>query len=115
MRDKMKYDNESAVQEIRKRAAAMKEKQEKRNTVLLASGGVILCILMIGAVIFYAGKGASAGIASGTDYAYGTMFTGGQIGAFVLVGVLAFTTGVIVTAACMNIRRSRDKLDTESE
>ena len=93
--------NEERIQSLHARMDALRRARERRKTVVIGAAGVILTICLI-LLIFSSGgmhSGGTVGLYSGT-----TMLFEGA-GASVLIAIVAFMAGVIVTVTIMRSRR----------
>ena len=90
---RLKYDMEVSLEKIRERSKKLKaEKQKKAIRWLSALSLLIFCVLT---VTFYSIADILGTDAKGTYY--GAFLISKEIGAFVLIGVAAFVTGVCIT------------------
>lgn len=97
----MKYDNETALVRIYKRSGELKRRAKNRVTGILTS--VIAALLVAEAavwnMIIVPGDAAPAGST------YGAFMLMGESGIYVLIGVVAFALGVVITLICIRSRR----------
>ena len=111
--------HEERVAETKQRIAKMeREKQLRRNTVTMASAVAACLALLIGASL--AMPGIAANIQTGDYSGFETaasMYGGGAVLGYIVIGLLAFLLGVCVTVLCFRLRQmSREGgQDRESE
>ena len=96
----MKYSQQEQIEEILARGDALRKKRERRITgVLTASATALMVLLVIG--IGAVGNMTPAGTAS----SYGSFLLDAKAGGYVLVAVLAFALGVVITGLFLIRRR----------
>ena len=111
--------HEERVAETKRRIAKMeREKQLRRNTVTMASAVAACLALLIGASL--AMPGIAANIQTGDYSGFETaasMYGGGAVLGYIVIGLLAFLLGVCVTILCFRLRQisREDGQDEESE
>ena len=111
--------HEERVVETKRRIAAMeRKKRRRRNTITMASAVAACLALLIGAS--FAMPGIAAQIETGDYSGFETaasMYGGGAVLGYIVVGLLAFLLGVCVTVLCFRIQQlSRENAqDKESE
>ena len=111
--------HEERVAEAKRRIAKIeREKRLRRNTITMASAVAACLALLIGASL--AMPGIAASIQTG-DYAgfetAASMYGGGAVLGYIVIGLLAFLLGVCVTVLCFRLRQMsrEDEQDRESE
>ncbi len=104
--------NEERVRSLHNRMDALRRAKERRKTGAIGAAGTVLTVCLV-LLVFGSGKlhpGGAAGLYSGA-----TMLFEGA-GAYVLIAIIAFTAGVIVTAAIMRkLKKEADKNNTVQE
>ena len=102
----MKYSDKEAMNEIMKRGKSVSIKRIKQTNMLLS---VISCILFISlvTVIAFIPNGISD-VTYLNETVYGSFLIRPQTGAYVLVAVLAFLFGVVISIL---FNRTRKKID----
>ena len=111
--------HEERVAETKRRIAKIeREKRRRRNTVTMASAVAACLALLIGASLAMPGIAASiqTGDYSGFETA-ASMYGGGAVLGYIVIGLLAFLLGVCVTVLCFRLRQMNreDDQDRESE
>ena len=91
----MKYDIDESMQEISKRSKELRGKRDRQISRTLYSIAGALAIALIGAVYgivgpSHPGQGESA---------YGSTLLSAEIGGYVIVAILAFALGIVLTLA----------------
>lgn len=86
-------------------AGELRRKRENHFLSGLSSLCAVLAVALVGAFGAMAG-GGQGGTAPGF---YGAMLMGDDAGGYVVVGVLAFMAGVVVTALCLRYGRKTEK------
>ena len=111
--------HEERVAETKRRIAQIeREKRLRRNTITMASAVAACLVLLIGASL--AMPGIAASIQTG-DYAgfetAASMYGGGAVLGYIVIGLLAFLLGVCVTVLCFRLRQMsrEDGQDWKSE
>ena len=111
--------HEERVAETKRRIAKMeREKRLRRNTITMVSAVAACLALLIGASL--AMPGIAASIQTG-DYAgfetAASMYGGGAVLGYIVIGLLAFLLGVCVTVLCFRLRQMsrEDGRDRKSE
>lgn len=100
----MRYPPEEAAREIRRRAEKVRRSRDDRGVFALSASAAALCALLafcFGNICAEPGRFA---VQSGR---YGAMLLFGNVGSYVLAGVVAFLAGAAVAAICT--RRSSGK------
>lgn len=91
---------EEQMIEIQRRKFVYAEQKGIHRMTGLAAG---LCLLLIGVLVFAPGVIGSSG--SGGIYFYGATILGPEVGGYVIVAILAFALGIIVTILIQKKRR----------
>ena len=111
--------HEERVAETKRRIAQIeREKRLRRNTITMVSAVAACLALLIGASL--AMPGIAASIQTG-DYAgfetAASMYGGGAVLGYIVIGLLAFLLGVCVTVLCFRLRQMsrEDGQDRKSE
>ena len=111
--------HEERVAETKRRIAKMeREKRLRRNTITMASAVAACLVLLIGASL--AMPGIAAKLQTGDYVGFETaasMYGGGAVLGYIVIGLLAFLLGVCVTVLCFRLRQMNrdDTKDKESE
>ncbi len=99
----MRYTSDQAVREVLRRSARISKKRERRvGTVLSCAAAALFCALLAVTALLSGGSPAPEG---GT--VYGSSILSPSAGGYVLIGVLAFALGVVVTLLCVRWREKR--------
>ena len=108
----MKYDNDTALNEILRRSSRLKKKKEQNRMRILCASSVSLFALLV----------LSIGIVSrdvspeSAQSLYGSFMLPTNSGGYVLAAVIAFIAGVVVTAVIYRNRKKKkqeDKTDND--
>ncbi len=98
----MRYTSDQAVREVLRRSARISKKRERRvGTVLSCAAAALFCALLAVTALLSGGSPAPAGTV------YGSSILSPSAGGYVLIGVLAFALGVVVTLLCVRWREKR--------
>ena len=111
--------HEERVAETKRRIAKIeREKRLRRNTITMASAVAACLALLVGASLAMPDIAASiqTGDYSGFETA-ASIFHGGAVLGYIVIGLLAFLLGVCVTVLCFRLRQMsrEDGQDEESE
>ena len=88
----MKYTKDEALEEILKRGRKIREKRNKQITGVLSTTTVILTFILFLSISIFTGN-----VVTGTHSAYGSFLLPTEVLGYVLVAVIAFVLGVIIT------------------
>ena len=88
----MKYTKDEALNEILKRGRKIREKRNKRITDALSTATVISTFILFLSISIFTGNAVT-----GTNSAYGSFLLPTEVLGYVLVAVIAFVLGVIIT------------------
>ena len=88
----MKYTKDEALEEILKRGRKIREKRNKQITGVLSTTTVILTFILFLSISIFTGN-----VVTGTHSAYGSFLLPTEVLGYVIVAVIAFVTGVIIT------------------
>ncbi len=108
---------EERIQALHARVAALERQRERRKTGAVGAAGAVLTVCLL--FMVFGGGGTHPGGAAGL-YSGATMLFEGA-GPYVLIAVVAFMAGVIVTVALIKNRKkenrqiSENRGNTESE
>ena len=100
-----KLSSEAVLQEVLKRSTALDRKRERVRIRLLSGAVVLLLACLTGVVALFPGTGA----AHSSESVYGAFLLSTETGGYILVAVIAFVAGVVLTALMMRHRRNIDK------
>ena len=114
----MRSHEERVVEAKRRIAKIEREKRLRRNTITMASAVAACLVLLIGASL--AMPGIAAKLQTGDYVGFETaasMYGGGAVLGYIVIGLLAFLLGVCVTVLCFRLRQMNreDGQDKESE
>ena len=101
----MKYTKDEALNEILKRGRKIREKQNKRITGALSTATVISTFILFISVSIFTGNAVN-----GTNSAYGSFLLPTELLGYVIVAVIAFVLGVIITVI---VRKNKRKENNE--
>ncbi|MBP5494205.1 MAG: hypothetical protein J6X97_03850 [Lachnospiraceae bacterium] len=101
----MKYTKDEALNEILKRGRKIREKRNKRITGALSTATVISTFILFLSISIFTGNAVT-----GTNSAYGSFLLPTEVLGYVIVAVIAFVLGVIITVI---VRKNKRKEDNE--
>ena len=99
----MKYTTDEALEEIYRRGEQIRDRHERRMTSILSAGSAVVGFLLVGLLSYYSGTGVDA-----VGQSYGSFLLFPDAGGYVLVAVIAFILGVLITVAARRCRRHKD-------
>ena len=99
----MKYTKDEALNEILKRGRKIREKRNKRITGALSTATVISTFILFLSISIFTGNAVT-----GTNSAYGSFLLPTEVLGYVLVAVIAFVMGVIITFIVRKYKRSEN-------
>ena len=99
----MKYTTDEALEEIYRRGEQIRDRHERRVTSILSAGSAVVGFLLIGLLSYYSGTGVDA-----VGQSYGSFLLFPDAGGYVLVAVIAFILGVLITVAARRYKRRKD-------
>lgn len=109
--DGVRYGTEEALRRTLERAEALRARSFRRRqrALALGTGGCFCALLALG-----------YGLASRSGFSlekadYGAFLLPSRAGGYILVGVLAFAAGVLVTLLCIRYRNGADPPDRRSD
>lgn len=105
-------DTAERVRRVRLRAMELHRKRENRLLGGLGSLCAVLTFSLIGAIGAMTGGGQGGSV---PGFCGAILLLGDGAGGYVLVGVLALTAGVVVTALCLRYRRKIEKQKDERD
>lgn len=107
----MKYEKETAFQEILLRGNRLRKRKEQAVTRGLGACSAVLAAL----VALSIGALSKASLPGTGRSAYGAFLLTAEAGGYVLSAVLTFTAGVIITNLCVRYRTKRDNEQDKEE
>ena len=99
----MKYTKDEALEEILKRGRKIREKRNKQITGVLSTTTVILTFILFLSISIFTGN-----IVTETHSAYGSFLLPTEVLGYVLVAVIAFVMGVIITVIIKKYKRTEN-------
>ncbi len=99
----MKYTKDEALEEIIKRGRKIREKRNKRITGTLSTATVISTFILFLSISIFTGN-----VVTGTNSAYGSFLLPTEVLGYVLVAVIAFVMGVIITVIIKKYKRTEN-------
>lgn len=99
----MKYTKDEALEEILKRGRKIREKRNKQITGVLSTTTVILTFILFLSISIFTGN-----VVTGTHSAYGSFLLPTEVLGYVLVAVIAFVMGVIITVIIKKSKRTEN-------
>ena len=100
----MKYTKDEALEEILKRGRKIREKRNKQITGVLSTTTVILTFILFLSISIFTGN-----VVTGTHSAYGSFLLPTEVLGYVIVAVIAFVMGVIITVIVRKKNKENDK------
>lgn len=97
----MKYDLETGLREILRRSEVIKKKRERKKLFALASSATLLMVTLV----FTIARLSETRIAGMNRTVYGSFLLSPEAGGYVLVAVIAFTIGVLLTLLTQKYRK----------
>jgi len=97
----MKYTKDEALEEIIKRGRKIRDKRNKRITDALSTATVIATFILFLSISIFTGN-----VVTGTHSAYGSFLLPTEVLGYVLVAVIAFVMGVIITVIVKKFKRT---------
>ena len=101
----MKYTKDEALEEILKRGRKIREKRNKQITGVLSTTTVILTFILFLSISLFTGN-----VVTGTHSAYGSFLLPTEVLGYVIVAVIAFVMGVIITVIVRQYKRKEKVL-----
>lgn len=99
----MKYDTDSALNEISRRKDVLIYNKKRRKITELAVATAVCAVLL---VLSFANMNDMVGV-EGIYSVYGSFLLSDSVGGYVLVGVICFAAAVIITLLCL--RKNKDR------
>ncbi|SDJ64922.1 hypothetical protein SAMN04487760_11076 [Lachnospiraceae bacterium G41] len=100
----MKYTKDEALEEILKRGRKIREKRNKQITGVLSTTTVILTFILFLSISIFTGN-----VVTGTHSAYGSFLLPTEVLGYVIVAVIAFVMGVIITVIVRQYKRKENE------
>ena len=100
----MKYTKDEALEEILKRGRKIREKRNKQITGVLSTTTVILTFILFLSISIFTGN-----VVTGTHSAYGSFLLPTEVLGYVIVAVIAFVMGVIITVIVRKKNKESDR------
>ena len=102
----VKYRDDEAFEEIKRRGKRMKQKHEQRVRYVLSASTVSLALVLLVTLSVFTGAGKA-----GSETLYGSFLMPAEAGSYVLTALIAFAFGVAIT---LSIKYYRNKEKNES-
>ncbi len=102
----MKYTTDEALEEIYRRGEQIKDRHDRRVTNILSASSFVVGFLLVGLLSYYSGTGVDA-----VGQSYGSFLLFPDAGGYVLVAVVAFVLGVLITVAAGRYRNRKDSVE----
>lgn len=99
----MKYTKDEALEEILKRGRKIREKRNKQITGVLSTTTVILTFILFLSISIFTGN-----VVTETHSAYGSFLLPTEVLGYVIVAVIAFVMGVIITVIIKKNKRTEN-------
>ena len=100
----MKYTKDKALNEILKRGRKIREKRNKKITGVLSTTTVVLTFILFVSISIFTGN-----VVTGTHSAYGSFLLPTEVLGYVIVAVIAFVMGVIITVIVRKKNKESDR------
>lgn len=97
----MKYTTDEAMREIMKRSDKIEKKRERRKTNILT--GMSVSLIAVLTIVIGIVPGRAVTVPEGTTY--GSFLLSPEAGGYVLVALLAFAIGIIITVCCLRSKK----------
>ena len=99
----MKYTKDEALEEILKRGRKIREKRNKQITGVLSTTTVMLTFILFLSISIFTGN-----VVTETHSAYGSFLLPTEVLGYVIVAVIAFVMGVIITVIVRQYKRKEN-------
>lgn len=103
----MKYTKDEALDEILKRGRKIREKRNKQITGVLSTATVISTFILFFSISIFTGN-----VVTGTHSAYGSFLLPTEVLGYVIVAVIAFVLGIIITVTVKKAGNNEKKDDS---
>ena len=100
----MKYTKDKALNEILKRGRKIRAKRNKKMTGVLSTTTVVLTFILFVSISIFTGN-----VVTGTHSAYGSFLLPTEVLGYVIVAVIAFVMGVIITVIVRKKNKESDR------
>ncbi len=100
----MKYTKDEALEEILKRGRKIREKRNKQITGVLSTTTVVLTFILFVSISIFTGN-----VVTETHSAYGSFLLPTEVLGYVIVAVIAFVMGVIITVIVRKKNKESDR------
>ncbi len=101
----MKYTSQEQMEQILNRSAQLREEKERHRTgALSASAGALVLVLAVSIIAL-----GRTGYVEEARGAYGAFLLSPDVGGYVLVAVLAFAVGVLLTVLIHRYRQRKNE------
>ena len=97
----MRYDTDSALQQIEQRSNIIKKKKRAQAVAVLSAVSTAMCVMLTIAITMFAGA-APSGMVSPQ---YGSLMLNEAAGGYVLTSVISFVSASVITRAAARRRR----------
>lgn len=104
----MKYTTDEALSEVMKRSKRVEIKRKRQISQIQSSAAVVLSLILLLVIAVLPSKSAVTVPGS----VYGSFLLSQEAGGYVLVALIAFVIGILVTLIC--IRKNRERADEKS-
>ena len=98
----MKYNNDDAFNEIKKRGAKIRRKREQKITGILSAATALCVISLVVAISAFSGTRVSE-----AQTMYSSFVLSAETGGYVLVAVMGFVMGVVVTFLISHFKKEK--------
>ena len=99
----MRYSLDESFSEVMHRSDSIKKEREKRT--IRALSGMTACFTMLFFAVVFSVSGSGTSSAPGSFLA--SFLLGSEAGGYVLVGVIAFLTGAVITVLCIRYKKKK--------
>ena len=111
----MRSDNER-ISALHKRAAQLNKENIRRRSLAIGSISIVICLAALIALAFAMPGLSDTFIANiGPDNMTGSIFSQSPYLGFIIIGVIAFALGVMVTVFCFRLKKRMNDNDASPE
>lgn len=102
-------DNKDVTREVERRAAGLRAQNARRSSVLYAIAAVASCVILIVALAFAMPGIVPESFPEASGLYSATLLVDSSAGGYVLIGVVGFVLGVVVTLFCVQYGKKKRK------
>ncbi|MBQ6384684.1 MAG: hypothetical protein IJJ38_00750 [Lachnospiraceae bacterium] len=94
------------LKEVMRRGAQWKEHEELKRKVKAEAFSVCICVILFVTAVFYL-PAVSQTEHTSASYGYGSLILDASFLGYVVVGLLAFVLGILITLLCLHLREMK--------